>query len=497
MESGLQLYQRDSPMTLVRVVRRQASSVRHYRRPPGILGLVTIDPHYLGEQLTRCALWEKFDTRSKEWRRINCPDEVVSKYLARLGEWNLPRLSGAISAPTLRPDGTILQEPGYDAAMQVYYDPCGVDYPKIPKNPDMSDAIDALKLIDKALGSFPYQEPVDRSVALAAALTALVRRSLPAAPLIGISAPKPGSGKTLLADGIAILAMGTRAPAMVFAKTDEEAQKTALSVLLQGDPVILIDNIERPLEGDWLCSILTEETYTQRALGRNEMVSVPTRVLFVATGNHLRFARDLHTRTLLCRLDAKMERPEQRQFDYDLRTRLQQQRPELVAAGLTCLRAFISTGQRVGDFVKPWGRFEHWSSLVRAPLVWLDYEDPCTSLATIESSDPVRSEQLQVMYSWHSAFGEKNMTAREVIREIDNPAGNDALLGLYEVFSELIKNKAGVWSTKRLGWWLENHKDAPIGAMEGRDGEKRVEYQIERRGQRDNAAVWRVMRKEL
>jgi len=334
---------------------------------------------------------------------------------------------------------------------------------------------------------------VDKSVATAAALTALVRRSLPAAPMIGISAPKPGSGKTLLADGIAILAMGTRAPAMVFAKTDEEAQKTALSVLMQGDPMVLIDNIERPLEGDWLCSILTEETYSQRALGRNEMVTVPTRTLFVATGNHLRVARDLRTRTLLCRVGAKMERPEQREFATDFRTQMQQRRPEIVAAGLTLLRAYITSGQRSQAWVKPWGRFEQWSNMVRAPLVWLGLADPCDSLETIERSDPVRSEQLKVMWNWFALFADKEVTARDVIREITGPSKADAAEELGETLGELVKNKAGAFSTKRLGWWLENHKDAPLGVDEGKDGE-RWEYQIERRRDRDNTATWRVTR---
>ena len=494
MESGLNIFQRDSPMTLVRIVQRQASSVRNYKRPPGVLGLVTVEPHYLSEQLTRCALWERFDARSKGWRRTNCPDKVTSTLMARGGEWKLPRLTGAISTPTLRPDGSILQKPGYDPGMRVYYDPCGVEYPEIPDKPDKRAAIAALDLLLVTFSSFPYQADVDKSVAMAAALTALVRRSLPAAPMIGISAPKPGSGKTLLADGISILATGTRAPAMTFARTDEEAQKTALSVLMQGDPVVLIDNIERPLEGDWLCSILTEETYSQRGLGGNEMVTVPTRTLFIATGNNLRVARDLRTRTLLCRVDAKMERPEQREFNYDFRTRMQQQRPEIVAAGLTLLRAFIVSGQHSRVYVKPWGRFEHWSDMVRAPLKWLGLADPCDSLDTIERSDPVRAEQLRVMWNWFELFGDRQMTAREVIRDVTGPGAADALEELRETLGELAKNKAGAWSAKRLGWWLENHKNSPIGMDEGAAG-VRTEYQIERCQDRvDNTSTWRVVR---
>jgi putative DNA primase/helicase len=98
--------------------------------------------------------------------------------------------------------------------------------------------------------------------------------------------------------------------AMQYPSTDEEAEKVALSVLMNGDPVVLIDNIERPLKGAWLCSILTSETHQGRMLGRNEMISVPTTTLFLATGNKLVIEGDLRTRALLCRIDPKHENPQ-------------------------------------------------------------------------------------------------------------------------------------------------------------------------------------------
>jgi hypothetical protein len=73
--------------------------------------------------------------------------------------------------------------------------------------------------------------------------------------------------------------------------------------------VVLIDNVERPLEGDTLCAVLTSEAYRQRVLGRTEMMSVPTTTLFLATGNHLVISGDLRTRALLCRIDPKVEHP--------------------------------------------------------------------------------------------------------------------------------------------------------------------------------------------
>jgi hypothetical protein len=347
--------------------------VRHYERPPGALGLVMVDVPYLIEAFTRAARWFKFSSQKNDWVPTNAPEQAATTYISRRGHWQIPRLWSAISAPTLRPDGTVLQEPGYDKATQSWYDPCGIEFPKIPESPTREDAEAALKKLVAAFGSFPFESDSkdgnkvgpDKSVALALALTALVRRSLPSAPMGAITAPVMASGKTLLADCIAILATGVSAPSMKYADTDEEATKTMLAVLAEGDQVVLIDNVERPLQGDTLCVVLTSETYRQRMLGRTEMMSVPTTTLFLATGNQLVIAGDLRTRALLCRIDPKVERPEERQFNTELRVWMTAHRPQLVAAGLTIMRAFIATGQDPKDQCKTWGRFERgrtWSA---------------------------------------------------------------------------------------------------------------------------------------
>ena len=479
MESGVQIFQRDRLVT--RVLKRGLPSIRNYKRAAGVLGIVSVDATYLTETLTRIALWEKFDGRTGGWRRINAPEVVAATYLSRCGHWRLPPLWDVISSPTLRPDGTILQTPGYDAATRVFYDPCGIEFPHVPEQPTKAEAIEAFRLIETAFASFPFETPVDKAVALSFVFTALVRRSLPSAPLGAISAPVLSSGKTLLADCVAILATGSPVPAMTFAETDEEAKKTALAVLMEGDPVVLIDNVERPLSGDWLCSILTSEIYKQRMLGQTAMVTVPTRTLMLATGNHIQVAGDLRSRTLLCQIDPKLEHPEQREFAYDLRERLMAQRPQLVAAGLTVMRAFISTGQRVHDFVKQWGRFERWTEMVRAPLVWMDCEDPYSSLQTLETEDPVRGEHLRFVELWHQCFGDEPRTARAAVEHLNAPNATKAEADLYLLVQEIATDRAGKVSTTRLGRWLDRHKRARVGG-----------YQIEQAGTENHSMLWKV-----
>jgi putative DNA primase/helicase len=472
--SGLRIYQRAG--FLVRVVRRDTPSVRHYkRRPPGALGILSVDGAYLVEAMTRAARWEKFNAKRNKWQRCNAPEQVAATYLSRRGHWQVPRLWSAISSPTLRPDGTVLQAPGYDVHTQSWYDPCGIEFPPIPESPTREDADAALKVLRSAFATFPFESKADESVALALALTALVRRSLPSAPLGGITAPVMASGKTLLGDAISILATGVSAPAMKYADTDEEATKTMLAVLAEGDQVVLIDNVERPLEGDTLCAVLTSEAYRQRVLGRTEMMSVPTTTLFLATGNQLVITGDLRTRALLCRLDPKTEHPERRQFDVELREWITLERPRLVAAGLTVLRAFIATGQKPQEQCNTWGRFERWSDMVRAPIIWLGGEDPCASLADLAKEDPERIELVRVIDVWGKCFGAEGYTAAEAI---DRAKSSDAL---NLVLLEVCRDRDGSLNPRRLASWLRKHADRIA------DGKR-----IVRAGERDHTLLWKV-----
>jgi hypothetical protein len=57
---------------------------------------------------------------------------------------------------------------------------------------------------------------------------------------------------------------------MTYSGDPDEERKRIMAVLLNGDSVMLLDNVSEPLEGDALCSVLTSQTYQDRLLdGRN------------------------------------------------------------------------------------------------------------------------------------------------------------------------------------------------------------------------------------
>jgi hypothetical protein len=134
--------------------------------------------------LNRCIDWYG-PGREGELIPKDCPSKVAQQYLARSGFWKLPALTGVVEAPTLRPDGTIFDEPGYDEAtgLFLYSDPT---WPDMPAKPTRRQAEDALGLLREPFSQFPFVGEQDLAVLIAAILTALERRLLPTAPIFGL-----------------------------------------------------------------------------------------------------------------------------------------------------------------------------------------------------------------------------------------------------------------------------------------------------------------------
>lgn len=106
---------------LVRIVRRGPTSARRIKRADGAIGVIPVDVPHLVELLTEAAHWLRVDKRGGGYRTINCPHEVATVLLSR-GQWKFPPLTGVLEAPTLRPDGSVLDAAGYDAATGLYLD---------------------------------------------------------------------------------------------------------------------------------------------------------------------------------------------------------------------------------------------------------------------------------------------------------------------------------------------------------------------------------------
>jgi len=371
---GCHIYQRGD--LIVRPIRPKLKAAGN--RDTFGLRLLPLNKHSLVDTYTRIARFEKWSVKAGDHVPKNCPEQIAEVYLSRAGRWKIPILLGIVNTSFLRSDGSLCERPGYDQASALLFDPERQSFPSIPVAPTLEDARTALQFLDDVLlAEFPFVQNIDCAVALSAILTAFDRRAMATAPLHAFSSPTAGTGKSLLVDIASILTTGELAPVISQGKTEEEMEKRLGAALIGGDQIVSLDNCDRELNSAFLCQALTQQRLKIRLLGYSRHVEVPITSTFFANGNNLEISNDLTRRTLLCQMDAGVERPELRRFKSNVLEVARDKRGALVAAILTILRAWHHGANAIG--VEPLGSFEDWSFRIRSPILWLDYEDPCAS----------------------------------------------------------------------------------------------------------------------
>ena len=473
IQHGAALYQRSG--YLCRISHQQAATVRGITRPRGAVTISPLDRDSLLDRLNRFIHWEKWNEKKEGYKRCHAPAAVAQTLLARSGSWNFPPLIGVVSAPTLRPDGSILDQPGYDKTTGLFFDAQNEIFPPIPADPSPETGRAALQFLKDELFNrrclnsdrpqdqgFSFANDSDQSAALAALLTALVRPSLPTAPIFLATATRPGSAKTLLMDVPALVATGRPATIFELGADADEVEKRMLSVLLAGDSVINLDNLEVPLAGATLCNALSGETITGRLLGFNKVATVPTAALFLATGNNAQVTGDMTRRVVVCNLDPQSEAPESRQYDRNLATWIPEHRPRLVMAGLTVLRSYIAAGRPRQPY-PPMGSFEDWDQMVRRALTWLGEADPLAGTAELNDADPIRRKLRALLIAWWTTFHTAGATSKEaVIRAQEtqrDPQGDEErpAQALWDVLEEGFTDKQGKISSRYVGEFLKKY----------------------------------------
>ncbi len=85
--------------------------------------------------------------------------------------------------------------------------------------------------------------------------------------MAAIDATTRGTGKSKLADVISNIVFGRDARKTPQPKDDEEMRKRITAMLLEGERLIVLDNVARPLGDPSLDACLTTTTWKDRALG--------------------------------------------------------------------------------------------------------------------------------------------------------------------------------------------------------------------------------------
>ncbi|MEO6153410.1 MAG: hypothetical protein ABIT09_06690 [Croceibacterium sp.] len=426
--------------------------------------LAEVDGDCLIDHLSRSADWVKFNARKRATVSTDPPRNVAMTILARDGEWRFRKLSGVITTQTLRPDGTVLADPGYDDRTQLLL----LEPPTMPiiaARPSRADALAGLALLDRLLDEFPFVDGASRSVALSALITPVVRGAVSVAPMHTSSAPVAGSGKSYVIDLASAISTGERAPVIAAGRTEEETEKRLGAALLNGQSIISIDNVNGELGGDMLCQMIERPIVAIRPLGSSKLIKIESRATVFSTGNNIRLVGDMTRRVILCSLDPNMERPELRQFAARPFDMVVADRGKYIAAALTICRAYA-----VADFpgeLAPLASFEDWSRIVRSALVWLGRPDPVHTMEAARAEDPVTSSLRSVYQAWYEAVGSTRYTSGKIreVSEEKNPFGNSTHGDLHRALCEAADDRRGGIDSRQLGKWLGCHKGRVVDGL--------------------------------
>lgn len=440
----------------------------------GVLASELVNDQTLAAILSSKIEWEK-PGRANELVRCDPPHNVVQLLMRRQDRPHLPKLEGLARQPFYGPDRVLITSPGYHRETGIYAAFDKEDYEfEVPPGHDPAEH--ALQYLKWLLGEFPFASDADMSAALAAMLTAAVRPTLPQAPAFSITATRSGSGKSYLANVIALLA-GPGDPHNVSYPTNaDEATKVVLAMLLERPAVIHFDDMQT----DWksfgaLNKALTSPTTTERVLGSSRTATARTNVLFLGTGNNIEPVQDMRRRVVSIRLEPAGETPALRSFRAEGPVEhIRKQRGRVVAAALAIIGGHQAAGRPMKK-VPTIGTFEEWSAMCRQPLLWLGEPDPATSLIEQVTNDSDQEALAELLKVWRWNFQFNAVTVRKVVAKAEEHSE------LMDALAELPIMDGRFINRRRLGWYLRKNAGRRAGGLRIEPGE---------RGERN---TWRVV----
>ena len=409
----------------------------------------------------------------------NVPRDVAKTICQFPGGDLIREIEGVRSSPLMNLDGEVTETPGYDPVSGWFLDFDEDEWSRVPLQPTDDQVKEAVGRLYAPISLFPYVSGDDRGVALALMLTSVFRPMLDRAPGAGIDANLQGTGKSKLAQCIGIVGAGEAGYRMIpysMGMKDDEMGKQIATVVKSGTAVCSLDNVMGEFNSGALASFLAPESakFSDRALHTQDFIVGSHRVLFLVTGNNLSLRGELPRRFLVCRLDAGVESPITRQFDFEPVAMVKSHRMRLIADIFTIYRAWILARRPV--MVKGTvGSYENWSATIRQCTIWVgqfldgvQVGDPAASLLANTMADPAREEEHELLAVLMEKFGEATpFTARTLVEHCNSRPYEP----LAQAFREL--SPRGV-TTRSVGSVLKNRRDRLIRGLILRKAENRV-----------------------
>lgn len=430
-------------------------------------GFTSIRTHSTDSLLNRLSESANWFGLSSEGRRVA---RFPSRYLAQLilakGDWPFPPLEGLAAAPYFRSDGSLVSSEGYDAASRRYLALSRPDqYREVSMSPSNEEAGEALSLLEELLVDFPFEDEASRASAFALFVLPCVLSVVDSkTPIALIDAPVHGSGKGLLCECCSLIHTGNPPAVTSPPQTEEEWKKTIFSVLAEGWPLVVFDNLDRRVRSASLAAALTSSSMSDRVLGKTEFVSFPNRTIWMITGNNLEVNADIARRSYWIRLLPATDRPHERtEFRHPhLLLWVRERRTDLLWAIMTLVRSWFSAGCPKPS-VRPLGGYERWSEVVGGIL---EHAGVAGFLGNANKLwEEVNAESVawtDFLEAWVDVWGSDSTTVKELLETLE--LDNDLFDGrIPDAIADALHGATNTSKVSRLGKALTKMKDRRFG----------------------------------
>jgi hypothetical protein len=369
---------------------------------------------------------------------------------------------------------------GYDEATGLYFD---ID-PKIRLEAMTPEAAwEYLK--DELLHDFPFEDDLHRAGGLALLLAFMQRPLMKTCPAFAVIAPQPGTGKTTLLEVASLSVHGSPIVPHAFSSDEEELRKALQGLMMAKIPAVLFDNIGRgrSISSDHLSKVITAETTADRVLGTSDMRKEVNNTLLTFTGNNISFVRDMASRVVALRLNARTENPLRRSFmKPDIRVWARENRAKILSA-LVAIAALADGKRPTGSS----SRFEDYDLTIVRPiqrLLDVDIRELDTVVDVDAEEDELNREALAIMWKWQQQWRGNTNGEKWKVRELVDAVNGQSI-------PEAQRNHMRDFAGGRQPW--ERDALRAMGfALRGIKGDyKYAPYRIESYATK-SAALWKV-----
>ncbi len=378
--------------------------------------LTTLNREKLRLKIDELTVWVRMkDSGEGPTRYISAP-RMICDHVTALLEPCLPLIDRVVDVAFFDADGNLIVSPGYHETSRTYYAPPVGFAPSIPEQPTSDDVRNAVRQLREPLADFPFRDSNDSGSGdasfahvVAMLLHPFVRLMIAGpTPAFLIQKPSPGTGASLLADVVSLIAFGLPAKIEVGKTDGDEWRKSITASLLGGASMIVFDNIHAELKDQSIAAAITAETWSDRLLGKSQKVTLPNTALWIFTGNNVTFSSELARRLVMARLDAGLVDPtSERTYKHkDLRKWVKTHRTALVSAILTIVQAWIVAGCPAAKGIPRLASFEDWSTVIGGILSFAEIPGFLRDRDTIKKGITDEADAVQQLVQlMHDVFG--------------------------------------------------------------------------------------------